>query len=452
MNSDLLPEKTEKASVLYMICIGMASLGFQVAYAVVFALVDPIMTSLEMSDFAKFISWSLGPVSGFILQPMMGYFSDRTRSKLGRRRPFIIGGGVCSAIGITGLYLLKTYSYKFSQTAKTVLLMTTVFLTYVAINAIQGSARPLIGDVLPQEQQDLGFTIASILIGIGNIATNLIGGIGYFLDKSYQDHTLTITLLVCNAIVFVSLLITIFTAKEKQFTGEIEDTNVFKKLFHAVTHMSKPMARACFLLTLSWVAFYPFVIKVTSFFSTEVFPAGEENKGLCFGLFVTAVASVVTTLYGFVNVYLMNCIGLKATYALSHFIMGISFIAILFTKNRWVLLALFAPVGMTITVFNSIPYSITSASSSKEDVGVNLGALNILLVIGQQIANLINMLIGYIHDHWKWLSQHYGKNECYISFGAVAAIITGFASFSLIIPGSKEDEEAKSKLSYQSLT
>ena len=61
------------------------------------------------------------------------------------------------------------------------------------------------------------------------------------------------------------------------------------------------------------------------------------------------------------------------------------------------------------------------------------------------------MLVGYIQEHWSWLNKHYGKNECYISFGAVASIIAGFASFSLIVPGSQEYEETKSRISYETI-
>jgi solute carrier family 45 protein 1/2/4 len=421
----------------------MSCLCFQVAYAAVFALVDPLMTTLNMGDFAKFVSWSLGPLCGFIVQPMVGYYSDRCRSRFGRRRPFIVVGGIFTAIGIFALFLLKHNADKLSQNAKTSILLITVGLTYVAINTIQGNARSIIGDIVPDEQQDLAFTISSVLIGLGSIITNLIGGIAYFIDsKEYQDQSVTIILITCSIIIIVSLLITVFSAKEQQFTGELEDTNVFKKLFKAITNMSKPMSRAALMLTISWVGFYSFLIKETTFFSIEVFPEGEANKGLCFGLFVTAVMNTLTFIYGLFHMKFMELVGMKAAYSISHFIMAICFGATLFTRNRWVLLCIFAPVGIANTVFNSVPFSVTSAASKKTEIGINLGAMNIFLVLGQQITNFINIFVALAWENWPWLQKQVGKNQLYIGFGSVGSLVAGFLSFLLIVPGTSDEYRA----------
>ena len=445
-NEPLIQNSDEpKFSVFKIICICGACLGYQCASAAVVALVDPLMTSLEMSDVVKFINWSFGPLTGLIVQPVIGYFSDRCRSKMGRRRPFILWGGILTAFGIFALFLLKTYAEKLSKAGQVSLLLLIVAFTYVSINTFQGTSRTILGDIVPKSQQDMAFTISSSIVGLASIITNLIGGVGYFINSSsYQSKTTTITLATCGVVVVLSVTLTMVTAKEKQFSGEVEKTNVFKKLFHAITHMNKPMQRSAIIITASWAAFYSFMIKETVIFSDDVFPSDQSDKGLCFGLFVTALTNALTFLYGIVHTPIVNLLGMKATYFLSHLIMAICFIGVFFTTNQWALLGLFAPMGIANTVFNSVPFSITSSTSKAEDIGTNLGVLNIFVVLGQQITNLLNLLYGYIIDHWKWFNSRVGKNQAYIGLGSIPALIAAFLAFSLIIP-TKEDYEKVEK-------
>ena len=80
-STNSVSKENKKFSTLHIcgMCGGMV--GFQLAYVVVFGLVDPIMTKMELNDFAKTAAWLLGPIIGFIVQPIVGYYSDRSISK-----------------------------------------------------------------------------------------------------------------------------------------------------------------------------------------------------------------------------------------------------------------------------------------------------------------------------------------------------------------------------------
>ena len=449
----LLETDEERFSFFKILCICGACLGFQVAYAAMFALVDPLMTSLNMGDGVKFVSWSLGPLSGLLIQPMMGYFSDRCHAKMGRRRPFILWGGIFTAVGIFALFLLKLYAEQLSQGARTAILLIILILTNIAINAFQGTSRTILGDIVPKPQQDMAFSLSSAIIGLASIITNLIGGVGYFISSdSYQEKTTTITLITASVLIVLSVSLTMFTAKEKQFTEELEKTNVFKKLFHALTHMNKPMQRAAIIVAASWAGFYSFMIKETSIFSADVFPPEESDRGLNFGLFVTAMTNAITFLYGLIHTPIVTKLGMKYTYLISHLIMAACLFGVFFTKNQWALLCLFAPMGIANNVFNSIPFSITSSTSKVEDIGTNLGVLNVFVVLGQQIANILNLILGAIHEHWPWYSEHVGKNQTYIAFGFIGSLVAALLSFTLIIPDQLNYSKLESDNAKQSTT
>ncbi|EAY15626.1 hypothetical protein TVAG_209050 [Trichomonas vaginalis G3] len=188
---------------------------------------------------------------------------------------------------------------------------------------------------------------------------------------------------------------------------------------------------------ISWAAYSGFSMKTTTFFSKEVFP-DDNNKGLCFGLLVSAVVYTLAFMYGAVHEKIVKTLGSKMTYFVFHFLMFGCLFGILFTKNKWILMALMAPIGIASTVFNTIPYSIISASSPPQSLGKNIGALNVFIVLGQQTANLVIIAVGSIYKKWNWLNQRVGENQAYVSSGVVASAISCFLSFWIIDPSSED--------------
>ena len=139
--------------------------------------------------------------------------------------------------------------------------------------------------------------------------------------------------------------------------------------------MEKPVVRVAIALVFSMMGFYPYNTKITSFFSTEVFPEGESARGLNFGLLSNALVYVVQLLYGFVQVKVIEKLGLKLGYGISQFVTAVCFLIIFFTRNQWAIFVLVLPLGISSMVINSVPYSIVSIVSSPEDMGTNLGII-----------------------------------------------------------------------------
>ncbi|EAY23426.1 Major Facilitator Superfamily protein [Trichomonas vaginalis G3] len=447
-------------TILRIICICMSTLGFEMAFNVLFSLSEPIMASMNMSSTSQFLCWLSGPLAGVTLMPLIGVWSDNCKSRFGRRRPFIVGGCIFSVISFLLLLILKRVHEKFNAAGKTVSMLFILFFSYASINTIMAPSRALIGDIIPETRQGISNSIASVLIGLSSVLPNLVGGVGFFLkSETYSERADTVTMYFCLFILILSVIITVFASHEKPHVPAEEHhhhkKNPFVQMYEALKKMPKPIIRSCILMVLSWVANYTFTMLGTSFFMKEVFPEEQESKGLCFGMLVIACANLMSFIYGCVHPYVVNLIGCKTTYFISHIIEAVSLSCAFFVKNKWALLGLFTPIGIAITNFNSIPYELVSYTVTEEYMGVYMSILSTCIDVAYVLANLImNLGLGNLVPKFP-SSWHLTRYQSLIGFAAVWAVLTAVFSLFIIVPDHKmevdveeeEEEEAAERSS-----
>lgn len=406
---DLLDQRTwvplnlrESLPIIHIIGICCSMLAFQVAYSVEFSLGTPMMDALGFDSVVRSLIWLSGPLSGFIVQPMVGFASDRCRSKMGRRRPYILGGFIGILVGLLILYFIDTIQNKIL--AKTLFIIG-FFGVNIAINILQGPSRTLIGDIVPQSQQVLANTIGSIMLGLAAIVTNLIGGLRFLATLLHTTST-DLVFISGMILICISSIITLICAKEEQLQmgKEPDSRNPFVSIFNAFKTMPRPVFRISLVYFFSWMAYFPFNIECTDFFASDVFkginnpddPKYESYlNGLSFGMIVLAVSNGLVLIYSPFQEALIKKIGLRISYALSQIIEAVCLIAVILLSilsehaNKWILLGLLAPLGISATIFNSIPFAIVGLNVSQDQMGVYMGVLNMFGVVGQQISNFI---------------------------------------------------------------
>ena len=142
-------------------------LGIQFGFALQNANVSRIFQTLgaEIDDLA--ILWVAAPVTGLIIQPIIGYFSDRTWGKLGRRRPYFLAGAILASVA---LFIMPN-----SPTLWVAAGM--LWIMDASINISMEPFRAFVGDNLSEEQRDLGFAMQSFFIGTGSVIASLLPGI-----------------------------------------------------------------------------------------------------------------------------------------------------------------------------------------------------------------------------------------------------------------------------------
>lgn len=187
-------------------------LGIQFGFALQNANVSRIFESLGADIGSIPILWLAAPVTGLIVQPIIGHWSDKTWNKLGRRKPFFLTGAILAS---TALVLMPNSPALWVAAGM-------LWIMDASINISMEPFRAFVGDMLPSEQRTLGFSMQSFFIGIGAVAGSALPyvlgnwfGVSNIPQGSNALPDTVIWSFYIGAIVFISaILVTIFSTKE----------------------------------------------------------------------------------------------------------------------------------------------------------------------------------------------------------------------------------------------
>ncbi|MBA4353885.1 MAG: MFS transporter [Novosphingobium sp.] len=143
--------------------ISFGYFGIQLAFALQTANISRIFQSLGSNVDELAFLWIAGPVTGLIVQPLIGYHSDRTWGRLGRRRPYFLAGAILAALALVGL------------PNSGILLFAAAFLWMLdaSLNVAMEPFRAFAGDMTPDDQRAQAFAVQTCLIGAGAVLGSL---------------------------------------------------------------------------------------------------------------------------------------------------------------------------------------------------------------------------------------------------------------------------------------
>lgn len=139
-------------------------LGIQVGFALQNANMSRIFQSLGASIDDVAVLWLAAPVTGLLVQPVIGYFSDRTWGRLGRRRPYFLGGAILATLALVAM----------PNSSALWVAAGLLWMLDASINVSMEPFRALVGDMLPDRQRSFGFAMQSLFIGIGAVAASAL--------------------------------------------------------------------------------------------------------------------------------------------------------------------------------------------------------------------------------------------------------------------------------------
>jgi maltose/moltooligosaccharide transporter len=137
-------------------------MGIQIGFGLQQANMSPIYKYLGAEESSLPYLWLAGPVTGLLIQPIIGAMSDRTWNRLGRRRPYFLIGAIASSICL----LLMPFSSALWMAASL------LWILDASINTSMEPFRAFVGDKLPEEQRTTGFVTQSFFIGVGQTLAN----------------------------------------------------------------------------------------------------------------------------------------------------------------------------------------------------------------------------------------------------------------------------------------
>ena len=405
-------------------------LGIQFGFALQGGFMSRIFQTLGVEEASIPLLWIAAPLTGLIVQPIIGYLSDNTwHPVLGRRKPYFLIGAVLSSVTL--------FFVPYSST----LWMAAGFLWILdaSINISMEPFRALVADKLPDSQRSYGFVTQTLIIGIGTwIASNL----PYFVSSlGVSDVALpgvipdSVKLAFgIGAFVFLSsILFTIFTTKEyppkdlKKFK-EQQGRNFKSMLSEFTKHfieMPLTMKKLGLIQFFSWFAFFTMWSMANPAITEHVFNApipimsdfdltnkvelsqyNSENLNFqkasnltgsymgTYGL-SSMLFALILTLYTSKKI-----INRKQIHLCSLLAGGIGFISMYFISNHNMLLFSFSLIGISWGSILSMPYAMLSSSVKEESMGTSMGIFNMFIVIPQIIAAIggINLLTNLIGD------------------------------------------------------
>ena len=374
-------------------------LGIQFGWGLQLANMSPIYKYLHAEESQLPYLWLAGPITGLIIQPIIGSMSDRTWNRLGRRRPYFLVGAILAS---TALFFMPNSSALWMAAGL-------LWILDASINITMEPFRAFVADNLPEEQRTLGFVMQSFFIGIGQTLANalpllfttlgVVGvmatGIPLSVEYSFK----------IGAVVFlIAVLWTVVSTKEYP-PANMEDFERMKRekkgvlagfaeIFSSVAEMPATMKQLAVVQFFTWFAlpcmwqFFGIAIARHVFSApnerSPLFAQGAEWGGLCF-----AIYNVVCFVIAFLLPSLAKATSRKTVHIVALVCGGIGLISVLFITNKWLLFASMAGVGIAWASILSMPYVMLSTAVPPARMGVYMGVFNLFIVIPQIVMSLI---------------------------------------------------------------
>lgn len=355
--------------------------------------------------------WIAAPLTGLIVQPIIGFLSDRTWSlRFGRRKPYFLIGAVLSSLAL--------FFVPYSPT----LWVAAGFLWVLdaSINISMEPFRALVADKLPESQRSYGFVLQTLIIGLGTwIASNLpwmVAKMGFNEDAAAKGIPINVKVAFgIGAVVFLgSILYTILTTKEyppndeAAFAIEKKNSNFLKDFWRSVLTMSPTMLKLGLIQFFSWFSFFTMwsmaTPALTAFLygapapsltrNVDILQYDQMNKA-----YQTAADAVGANMgvYGLTSMLFALAltfyaakfsVNRKWVHLVSLVAGGLGFILMRFIPSPDYLWFCFALIGFAWGSILSMPYAMLSSTVDEKKMGLMMGLFNMFIVVPQIIAAL----------------------------------------------------------------
>lgn len=369
--------------------------GIQFGWGLQMANMSAIYEFLGASESEIPLLWLAAPVTGLIVQPIIGYYSDRTWLRwLGRRRPYFLAGALCASIALVAM------------PNSTALWMAACLLWILdaSVNVSMEPFRAFVADLLPPKQRQVGFAMQSLLIGFGAVLSSalpwLLTNLGLIDPAAHADGGIPWSVKLSfyiGAVVYISaVLYTIITTPEfppdaPQSAGHAAPKSFFTELFHGIGRMPFVMRRLAVVQFFTWLGLFCMWIYFTPAIARNVFGGqpgspeyqqGLEWGGVCFATyngvaFFISFALVALAQQG-VPAKLMHRAGLICA--------GLGLVAAGLVRSPELLIVAMIGVGIGWATILSMPYALLANAIPANQMGFYMGVFNFFIVLPQILA------------------------------------------------------------------
>jgi len=432
-------------------------IGIQALWSTEFAVTTPYMKDLGMTDAWSSNIWIFGPLTGFITSPVIGSLSDSCQSRLGRRRPFILGG----------LCLLWVASLAFASSKRLFprpfsmwFALALFVLLDVVVNVIQTPVRAIVSDKASHEQQLFGQIVSVLFQGLGTL-------LGFGVMKIWEVPFEAIFQLMFVILGILTLFISIqaWVCREERYICPKDKPprsvlTPFASAFRATIHMPPDLIKLVIVQFFSWYALFCYWPTTSTWFSVNVYggsadapknspPRIRYNEGQNANSSAGILCACLQVAFSMFLIVLLftTRVPVRCLYALCLYVGAVALLMAKFAVGHSVFMAtlIVVLIAIPVSAINALPFALVGAMNKRMqqegkevDTGVQMGVLNIFICAPQFFATLA---VGALRER---LSQ--AALPWVFLMAAAAFALAGTAAWAVNdrLAGSKDDESNSS--------
>ena len=392
------------------------------------------------------ILWLAAPLTGLIVQPIIGHASDNTWTRLGRRRPYFLAGSILSSCALVVM------------PRSSVLWMAAGLLWILdsSINISMEPFRAFVADLLPEEQRTEGFAVQSLFIGIGAVVASVLPYVLtnlFHMAGSGAEHVIPLTTRLSfylgAAAFFGAVLWTVVSTKEyppddleafqKKKAGHRGLQSHAAELFQEIKAMPPTMRQLGPVQFLTWLGLFCMWLYFSVTVAHHVFGAsdpsspaykdGVEWAGVCF-----AVYSAVCAAFSLWLPKIAKKISRKHTHSVCLLCGALALLSVGVIHDKNLLLLSMAGVGIAWASTLAMPYAILAGALPPGKTGVYMGIFNFFIVTPEIIAS-----VGF---GWVMLHVLHNNRLAAVIAGGIFMALAALLMRRVVDPGAEVIEEA----------
>jgi maltose/moltooligosaccharide transporter len=402
--------KKPNLSIAQIWNMSMGFLGIQMGFALQNGNASRILLNFGANVEELSWFWIVAPLTGMLVQPVVGYFSDKTWTMLGRRRPFFLVGALIASVGL----LLLPNADMFTKYLPA-LWVGAGFLMIMdaSFNISMEPFRALVADKLNSSQRTQGFSIQTVLIGIGavigswlpyvlsnwfNIKGNSEGGVGLNVIWSF---------IIGAAILLITIIWTVAKTSEyspeetANFETEEIETEETKSsiadIFTDFINMPKTMLQLGLVQFFSWFGLFSMWVFATPAIAQHTYGlAADDRNSVLFNeaadwvSVLFGVYNLISAFYAFLLPAISKKYGRKRTHAISLLFGALGLLSIYFISNPTLLILPMIGIGIAWASILAMPYAILGGAIPAKKMGIYMGIFNFFITFPQ----IVNALSG----------------------------------------------------------
>jgi maltose/moltooligosaccharide transporter len=376
-------------------------LGIQFGWALQMANMSAIYEYLGADAHQIPILWLAAPLTGLLVQPVIGHLSDRTWNRLGRRRPYFLTGALLASCALIAM----------PSSSSLWMAAGLLWVLDASINISMEPFRAFVADLLPPEQRTHGYAMQALFIGLGAVIASVLPWLLYGLfptagggGASGKVIPVAVRLaFYIGAVVFLAAVLwTVFTTREHP----PEDLEAFRRMkvekagfraavveiFHDALAMPQTMRRLAWVQIFTWLGFFCMwlyfgVAVARNIFGgtpgTPAYNAGIAWAGNCFAMY-----SAVCFAFSFALPAVAARLGRRLTHALCLLMGALGLASVAAIDDKYLLLLPMVGVGIAWASTLAMPYAILAGALPAGKTGIYMGIFNFFIVIPEILAAL----------------------------------------------------------------